>query len=254
MNNFLYEFTLGIVRFKREIIFDVILMIISMVMFIIKCLKPGYPVFLKKNSEWYKFVRRLILIFTLAMIFYYITPLNGRYGPYYRNLRLIFNGSLTLTMNFFFLQLLYLAIKVFHGGRSKHQIINIFMDNLFYAVFSSSILVLIGFWTVVYPYDLFHNKAKFDFSHILKELVLHGLNIVFPLMEFYQQKRTMYFNQGFIYMLLFLFSAYCLYVSTMFNTGVINFWPYCGMPWTFIGKIGSIAICFLLFLITKTLL
>jgi hypothetical protein len=152
----------------------------------------------------------------------------------------------TLTANFFALQTVYYGTRILFGN-------NKYVDILFFTSFSSNIIVFIGFWGVIFPAGIFYFGEKFSLIRALQELILHGSNYIVPLIEFYYESKYMYFSKSFLYLLLFLFSSYCLAMSAIYNFNIIDWGVYMFLPWTLIGKIGILTICYLSYFSIKHL-
>jgi hypothetical protein len=129
--------------------------------------------------------------------------------------------------------------------------IRILLDIMFFVTFSSSIIVFVGFWGVIFPGGILYYKEPLNLKHVLTELIMHGLNIIVPCIEFYYESKRMYFDRAFMYLLMILFSSYCLAMSALYNLEIIDWGAYLLLPWNYWGKIGIPLICFLSYHLIK---
>jgi hypothetical protein len=227
------------------IIIDIGFVILSIILFFKELFKKSKIKRLhysKKRKGFVNILNFLSFVYQLSIIIGFLLYFKVTTGCKWTRCFLFF--FTTLTANFFALQTVYYGMRILFGN-------NKYVDILFFTVFSSCIIVFVGFWGVIFPVGIFYFKEKFSFIHALQELILHGSNYIVPLIEFYYESKNMYFNKSFIYLLLFLFSSYCLAMSVIYKLKIIDWNVYMFLPWTLIGKIGILVICYLSYFFLK---
>lgn len=220
---------------------DIIFLLLSVIFFLKELFSIKYR-FRVKSCNVVKYSRIITFHFYVFVII--ITILHVKTTTRCKWTRAIIYIYTTLTASFFTFQTLYYGLRIlFKGGR--------LLDAMFFVSFYSSIITFIAFWFVIFPCGIFYHGNKFSWIHVFKELLMHGLNVIVPCIEFYYESKTMHFNKAPAFLLMILFSGYCLMMSYFYNSGIID-WPnYNLLPWSIIGKMGIFTICFLCYYIIK---
>jgi len=231
------------------IIIDFIFLVSSIYLFCVDIKKHVQTSSKRRNVKniikWLRIFNFAIQFIIVTGIFTYVKIKTGS-----KLTRCILYLFTTLTFNFFTFQTLYYGLRVVLNS-SKNDMVKKLLDVMFFVSFSSSIIVFIGFWGFIYPGGLFYYKQPFNFLHTVQELVLHGLNVIVPCIEFYYESKYMYCGPSFAYLLMMLFSSYCLTMAFIYNLQIVDWAAYLLLPWTCLGKVAIPLICYLSYYIIK---